>query len=274
MIQTNVTLVDVDAAGIRDIHKHVQQSQNAFLLCTAGSVTLRMDRKNFTLHPGDLFLFPAYSQITVDEFSDNVQGVCGVADFEIVLKALEAVSDMSHLSQIRLRPVVSLTEQQYARISRMIECVRQRRTEETVFGTSIVLAMICVLLYELMDAYVTNSPHESCAMSRADSVFLRFLSLLSRDFRAQREVSYYASGLGLTPRYFATIIRDKSGISPGAWISRFVIAEAKTMLGNPDVSVKQVAAALNFPNQSFFGRYFRQNTGMSPGEYRKSSLKG
>ncbi len=271
MIPSNVALVEIDARSIMQLQQLVQQNQNAFLLCTAGSVVLRMDQKDYTLHPGDVFLFPAYSLTAVVDHSDNLQGVCGVADFELVLQALEAVSDISQLSQIRVRPMISLTEQQFGRISRMIECVRIRRQEESVFGSSIVLALISVLLYELMDAYVSNSPGESVAKSRADSVFLHFLTLLSRDFRTQREVSYYASLMGLTPRYFATIIRDKSGISPGAWISRFVIAEAKTLLANPNVSIKQVAAALNFPNQSFFGRYFRQNTGMAPGEYRKGN---
>ncbi len=269
MTHCNVTLVDLDTAGIALLQQLVPQNQNAFLLCTAGSLTIRMDQTDYTLHPGDVFLFPAYSHMSVTSMTDNMQGVCGMADFELVLRALETVSDMSHLSMIRIRPMISLTEQQYSRISRMIDCVRTRRQEESVFGANIVLALTSVLLYELMDAYVTNTQSESCATSRADSVFLRFLSILSNDFRREREVSYYASRLGLTPRYFATIIRNKSGISPGAWISRFVIAEAKTMLANPEVSIKQVAAALNFPNQSFFGRYFRQNTGVSPGEYRK-----
>ena len=78
--------------------------------------------------------------------------------------------------------------------------------------------------------------------------------------------------MNLTPRYFATIIREKSGMSPGGWIARFVIAEAKTLLANPDNSVKEVSNRLNFPNQSFFGRYFRQNTGLTPRQYRKSLM--
>lgn len=154
----------------------------------------------------------------------------------------------------------------------MVDLVRQRRNETSVFAERIALALIQILLFELMDAYVANTPSDAAVQSRADTVFVRFLSVLSQNFRKQREVSFYASEMNLTPRYFATIIREKSGMSPGGWIARFVIAEAKTLLANPDNSVKEVSNRLNFPNQSFFGRYFRQNTGLTPGQYRKSLM--
>ncbi|MDE6271277.1 MAG: AraC family transcriptional regulator [Muribaculaceae bacterium] len=269
MIQSNVTLVDVDAEGIAAAQRLVHQNQNAFLLCTAGNVVLTMDGTEYTLHPGDVFLYPAFSKTEIRSCSDNLQGVYGMADFELVLNALEGMSGVEYITQIRQHPVMSLSEQQNARLSHMIDLVRRRRLQDSPYCAGIVKALIQVLMYEIMDAYVSTSSAESNAQTRADSVFLKFLSQLSHDFRREREVSYYASQLGLTPRYFASIIRDKSGITPGAWIARYVIAEAKNLLSNPEMSIKQVAAALNFPNQSFFGRYFRHNAGMTPGAYRK-----
>jgi len=273
MKQSEVEIFDIDADSIMERQSHMQLNQNAFLLCTAGSATLVMDNNEYTLHPGDIFIYPAYSQASVKSYTQNLQGIGGAADFELVLKALEAVSETQHLTQIRLRPHISLTEEQFRRISRMVSLIRSRRNEKSVFSERIVLALIQILLFELMDAYVDNAPSESHGLSRADTVFLRFLSALSQNFRNQREVSFYASEQNLTPRYFATIIREKSGLSPGGWVSRFVIAEAKTLLANPDISIKEVSNKLNFPNQSFFGRYFRQNTGMSPGEYRKTQYQ-
>lgn len=269
MIHSNVTLVDIDAESIAAMPKLVQQNQNAFLLCTAGSVSLSMDGSEYALHPGDVIIYPAFSKTRILGCSDNLQGVCGAADFELVLNALEGMSGVDFITKIRQNPVMSLTEQQNARLSHMIDLVRRRRCQESPYGARIVTALLHVLMYELIDAYVSNTSAENNAQTRADSVFLHFLAMLARDFRREREVGYYASLLGLTPRYFASIIRERSGISPGAWISRYVIAEAKNLLANPEMSIKQVAAALNFPNQSFFGRYFRHNTGMTPGDYRK-----
>lgn len=269
MDTTDIDLYDIDATNIADSLRLEQMDRNAFVLCTAGSVTLDMDTRRYTLHPGDIYLYSAFAQTTVADYTPNVQAVYGAADFEVVLKALEAFSDSQHIIQIRMQPQLSLSAEQFERINRMVGLVRTRRNEPSLFAGHIVMAMTHVLLYEIMDAYMTNIPAGNVSMSRSDTVFMRFLAMLSQHFRKEREVSFYAGELGLTPRYFATIIREKSGLSPGGWIARFVIAEAKTQLLNPDVSVKEVSNMLNFPNQSFFGRYFRQNTGLTPGEYRK-----
>lgn len=271
MKSPEVDLFDIDSAVLAEQRSLVQLDRNAFMLCTAGTVTLVMDGKEYVLRPGDIYIQPAFSQTTVQYYSGDLKAVGGSADFELVLKALEAVSHTQRLTQIRTQPLLSLTREQYARVTRMVRLVRERSAEKSVFAERIAMALTQTLMYELMDAYVSNTPTpaEPHTMSRADMVFTRFLAVLSQHFRREREVGFYASQLNLTPRYFATIIREKSGMSPGGWIARFVIAEAKTLLSNPDVSIKEVSCALNFPNQSFFGRYFRQNTGMSPGEYRK-----
>ncbi|MDE6161534.1 MAG: helix-turn-helix domain-containing protein, partial [Muribaculaceae bacterium] len=171
---------------------------------------------------------------------------------------------------IRVRPQISLSEQQFERIMRMVAIIKKRREEPTEFSGRIVNTLIQVLLFELMDVYLSSAPGNEAMMERGDVVFMRFLSILSQNFRREREVAYYANVLNLTPRYFATIIRNKSGVSPINWIARFVIAESKALLDRPDMSIKEIAATLNFSNQSFFGRYFKQHTGMAPGRYRRN----
>ncbi len=46
--------------------------------------------------------------------------------------------------------------------------------------------------------------------------------------------------------------------------------EAKVLLKSTDLTVQEVAARLNFANQSFFGKYFKHQTGMSPSAYRRA----
>ena len=266
----SIALYDVNASNLTKHYKQMLTNQNAFLLCTQGEVHAAIDGNRYKLHSGDLLILPSYVNTAIEFFTPDMQGVCGMADFELVLKALETVSNTRNLTNIRNYPLISLTEEQYKRINRMVDIVRIRRTEQSMFSEQIVLALIQVLLFEIMDAYNSNLPTEdSDSRSRADMVFLRFLTELAAHFRDQREVNFYASKLNLTPRYFASIIKAKSGISPVAWIARYVVAEAKTLLSNQDMSIKEIAMRLNFPNQSFFGRYFKQHTGTAPGEYRR-----
>jgi AraC-like DNA-binding protein len=97
----------------------------------------------------------------------------------------------------------------------------------------------------------------------------RFMNLVQENFREQRNVGFYADRLCLTPRYLSKIIRENSGVPAGEWIDNYVILEAKTLLKSTNMTVQQISDKLNFPSQSFFGKYFKRIVGVSPQEYRK-----
>ena len=103
--------------------------------------------------------------------------------------------------------------------------------------------------------------------------FQSFIFSLSQNFRTHHSVSFYAAEQCLTPRYFSTIVREKSGRNALQWIMMFIIAEAKKLLSDPDPSIKEIAETLGFSNQSFFGRYFKQYVGLSPMAFRSSGAE-
>ena len=81
-------------------------------------------------------------------------------------------------------------------------------------------------------------------------------------------VSRMTVSKGLTELIEAGIIKRISGKSVSEWIDNYVILEAKTLLKYSNMSVQEIAYYLNFPNQSFFGSYFKRNAGMSPSQYK------
>ena len=72
----------------------------------------------------------------------------------------------------------------------------------------------------------------------------------------------------LTPKYLTTIIRKTTGRTASEWIDDYVVLEAKNLLKYSTMSIQEVAYSLNFPNQSFFGKYFKEHTGLTPTAYR------
>ena len=97
------------------------------------------------------------------------------------------------------------------------------------------------------------------------------MKLLSENYIMHKEVNWYADKMNLTPRYLTTTIRKVSGYTVSDWLVRFIIKDAKYLLKHSEMTVQQVAYELNFPNQSFFGKFFKKHTGMSPGAYRNSN---
>ena len=98
----------------------------------------------------------------------------------------------------------------------------------------------------------------------------RFIKLVRDNFKTQRFLEFYAAQLGVTPKHLSRTVKSQTGFSAASWIERFMILEAKVLLKSTNLTVQQISDNLNFPTQSFFGKYFKKNVGMSPKAYRNS----
>lgn len=95
-----------------------------------------------------------------------------------------------------------------------------------------------------------------------------FIHLVQEYFRTERFLDFYADKLDITPKHLSRTVRNQTGYSAVEWIERYVILEAKVMLRSSNMTIQQIAENLNFPTQSFFGKYFKKSVGISPREYR------
>lgn len=270
---SNVEIIDIDSDNVKRQNSVICLEQNGFLLCKQGSISLVMDEHLYNVRKGDLYVYPAFSQTYIHSVSDDLKGVVGKADFDFVLSSLDSIADTQSHVYIRFHPLVSLTSVQYQCIEKLIEGIRSRDGIHTNLRTQIVSALVQAFCYEVIDAYITNSKQiQSKKQTRKDKIFQNFLVALHRNFHIHRDVRFYAELQHLTPRYFSTLVHEVSGKTPLQWIVLFVITEAKHLLSNPKMSIKEVADKLSFSEQSFFGRYFKQYAGCSPSEYRYLSI--
>jgi len=97
-----------------------------------------------------------------------------------------------------------------------------------------------------------------------------FLEVLQKHYKVERGVDFYADKLCLTPKYLSTVIRQTSGKTAGEWIDEYVMLEAKALLKSTKMTIQQISDELNFPSQSFFGKYFKRLEGVPPKVYRES----
>ena len=149
---------------------------------------------------------------------------------------------------------------------------RETRGKETHFTYDIINGLIAATIYKVGDIlthYLTEHPEvDSPIHNRAEEYFRQFTELLGEHYKHERSVGFYARQLCITPKYLTTLIKRISGKSVSEWIDNYVILEAKTLLKYSNMSVQEIAYYLNFPNQSFFGSYFKRNAGMSPSQYK------
>ncbi len=117
---------------------------------------------------------------------------------------------------------------------------------------------------DALDVMKNNQPRSS-----ADVLSKEFLLLAKDNFKKERQLKFYADKLFITPRYLSRVVKECSGSSAAEWIERYVILEARALLKSTNMTIQQISDELNFPSQTFFGKYFKRRVGMSPKEYRR-----
>ncbi|GAA0272449.1 AraC family transcriptional regulator [Streptomyces polychromogenes] len=113
----------------------------------------------------------------------------------------------------------------------------------------------------------TGAPR-AAARDRAAELASAFGRLLCEPGGAQRPVGWYARELGVSAGHFQTLVRRATGRSPGSLIRQQQTLEAKRLLAGSDMTVRQIARLGGFADPAYFCRFFRRETGMSPGEFR------
>lgn len=117
-----------------------------------------------------------------------------------------------------------------------------------------------------------STDHTNQEASQKDRLFQRFIALLSRQENTEREVRTYAEQLLVTPKYLSAVCKEKSGRTAMDWITENTVAHIKYYLLQTDLSVKEIAFKLDFPDVSFFCKYVKKHLGQAPLEYRNGQL--
>ena len=130
-------------------------------------------------------------------------------------------------------------------------------------------AVAVELLHALENDVIDQTTSDT---SQKDRLFQRFMSILSRPTNTEREVRAYAEQLLVTSKYLSAVCKEKSGRTAMDWITENTVSHIKYYLLQTDLSVKEIAFKLDFPDVSFFCKYVKKHLGESPMEYRKTMV--
>lgn len=142
---------------------------------------------------------------------------------------------------------------------------------QTGYSRAAANALLSAIVHYVCSLYERHAEEQSLPKSRAQQVFTDFIALVNEHAARHHTLGYYASRLCITQRYLGTLVQQASGTPAKEWIDRAIVTDAKVALRHSDVSISQLSERLCFPNVSFFCKYFRRLTGMTPTEYRVRS---
>ena len=175
----------------------------------------------------------------------------------------------AHFLQRKKNLLLPLTSTEQVQIENFIT-VMWNVLQEPIFRKEVIQHLLAGLLYNIEYIAKNKGQSESSPLTHQNDIFQRFISLVNTYSKTERNVSFYADKLCLTPRYLNTVIRQASQQTVMDWINQSIILEAKVLLKHSNRLVYQISDELNFPNPSFFSKFFKRMTGITPQEYQKN----
>lgn len=184
-----------------------------------------------------------------------------MADFPFALhsKSVEKIGqhpslELSRSEQREVQRLIQLLKRQYARLA------HPSRVEIVKASLYLVIAEIGMLYMQRVGELHT---------SHTEMLIDQFFQLVHRHAQTEHKAAFYADRLCLTVRYLSKLLKLKTGKTLNTWVSDLTIQSAKKMLKSTDLTIAQIADDMHFPNPSFFAKYFKRQTGMTPIEFRR-----
>lgn len=145
-------------------------------------------------------------------------------------------------------------------------------TKDNPYRVSILKNVLLSLAYESI-GYMIGHLRLVPTTLRKDVLFKTFVKLVTENHQQEHSVKYYAKKICVSPKYLTAIVESISGKSAKCWIDEYIVLDAKVLLRSTEKDISIIADELNFVDMSYFGKFFKRMTGISPKKYRnKESL--
>lgn len=233
-------------------------TENRIILMQDGLLQFRLDLMEYKARRGDIAFVPKGSVVEMEMIS---------ADCKCRMVTFAETPDGDAADEFALPLVLHNHHTASVNCSGLINSLFNIVSSENGHAGSSKLLLLALVEYikECSSASPTEKPDTP---KRAEQIHNKFLRLVRENYAAHRDAGWYADKLCISSHYLHHCIKAASGKSVQQWISLAVIQRARYLLKYTDLPVYEIASQLGFTAHSFFTRYFKQKTGVTPEAYR------
>jgi len=268
------TMTDSAEKELSSLMSPARTEDAAMLYIDKGEVTLVHDLKKYILSEGMLLLKVPNVTVRLLSFSED----CHFKVFGFAPQfAIAAGIPTKHLETVTLiasnDPVLILDTLTAATVAVLFWLLQKKGSpdEKAQWHDETIQHVFSLLILEIVSSIKSKRADNPSHYNRKVYLAFQFLKLLREHIKEQRSVNFYADLLYVTPKHLSTCVKEITGKTCGEIIDEMVVAEAKALLHNPELTIGHVADELNFSDQYFFSKYFKKRTGMSPSHYRMAA---
>lgn len=253
-----------------DANLCIAPDQLTIILCTGGRKELQINFADYTLTPGSLaFIYPNSMWrplATSSDFEAHYFSIQGTSAKEWnAFIDLDTVFSLS--SYIAKHPHTQLSLDETLVMTQYLNLLKSRYEADA--QAIIIRFILSAFTLELNRIFTAREKSDRSKISRQEDILWKFLTLLKQYHQEERTVNFYADKMCISPKHLSSVIKQMSHKTAHELIADFVTMTAKRLLKTTTMSIQEISDELNFANQSFFGKFFKQNTGQSPSAYRR-----
>jgi AraC-like DNA-binding protein len=273
------TIFNLNEVGFELPYKSASFRPNffSFLFVKEGKGQYRIDEHSFEVEPHSIyFTNPSnYRTFSWQEIEDIVL----ITFDETFLKKYigeDVYTDFPFLLSEVVRPKI-VTENFFLETDGINRQILKEYRKNTSSRYKIIGHLLAVLLFKIKEHIWTdyNPIYEG---NRSSQIVISFKRLLEQHYRdlnsgkidAAFRVQDYANAQNLHPNYLSSVIKSKTGKNITTWIAEKTLTEAKSLLQNASIPVKEITYKLGFTETAHFSNFFKKHEGISPIRYRKS----
>jgi len=240
------------------------------LFCKSGELHLKINNLPYSVSKGATLTILPEMWIEPVSYSEDCEVIVFVMDYDFIEKYTILPEFISN-TDVLDTPIIYPNKQDSELIEELSLLIRK---QYSLPKTYLLEQMLQYLIYSLITvvskSYYSLTLKENLQKNRVNDIMDCFFELLDEYGVVERNVSFYATHLHLTPQHLSSLIKKRTGKSVKSWIGFAVINKAKEYLNTTSLSVKQISDQLEFADASLFCRYFKRYIGQTPNEYRKS----
>lgn len=238
-------------------------------LCLNGHITTDINMIRHDIQPGDMVITLPKDIIEHKEVSSNIRGIFFIVSQRFIEDAFPKIGEILPIFlHIQKYPKIELTAKQCFNIQQFYDFFIQRLKDQSVYRGKMISSILQALIYYIAGLLINSDKQDK--KERKEELLSKFIQLIIKHFKENRTLDFYADKLFISTKYMSDIIKKTSGLTAHDWIDRYTILEAKILLRSTNKTIQEISNELNFPNHSFFSKYFKRHMGMTPKEYRQS----
>ncbi len=260
----------IGKSNFMSLGKQIIKLKHAMVLyCIRGKASIEIDMCRYDLrNQSQVIMLPNFT-FSISHISADFEATIIAFSPQLFWEASTPLNPM-FFEQMRNYPCVQLTEHQTCYINSFISAIANcQLNKDNVYWQTIVRNIIQCFLLDIADMNRRFQLENPTNRTRPEVLFKSFVQLLAEHCMYEREVNFYANKLCITPRYLSFVVRKITGNTAKEMIDTRAILEIKTLLKTTNMTIQELTYELGFPNQSFFCRYFKKYTGVTPVQYRK-----